>query len=213
MYQNPFQIFSASFRKRPHAIAMMMGEREHASISGIVRLYQTQKGVLVVSEIMGLPIPSERCRYPIFGFHIHRGNGCTGTEGDPHADTLSRFDPHRCVHLDHAGDLPSLFGAGGDAFSAVLTDLELEPDPVFPGGLCDHCGACAAACPACALDRNTLTEAVYPAGTMKHWRLRVESCRVCTTGTWPRPYSLGLEPNRTGAACGRACCRHLEGKK
>ena len=95
-------------------------------------------------------------------------------------------------------------------FSAVLTELELEPDPVFPGGLCDHCGQCAAACPALALDASQCVEAVYPAGAMRHHPLRVESCLICKTGTSPRPYSIGLEPNRVGAACARACNRHLE---
>ncbi len=122
MYHNPFQAFISSFRKRPHAIAMIKGSRAYPGISGIVRFYQTQSGVLVVSDITGLPIPSERCRYPIFGFHIHGGGSCTGSEGDPFADTLTHFDPRQCPHPYHAGDLPALFGAGGEAFSAVLTD-------------------------------------------------------------------------------------------
>lgn len=92
-------------------------------------------------------------------------------------------------------------------FSAVLTELELEPDPVFSGKLCDNCGQCAAACPARALDTASTT------GVLPHWPLRTESCRICPTGTSPRPYSLGLEPNRVGAACGRACARQFEEKR
>ncbi len=92
-------------------------------------------------------------------------------------------------------------------FSAVLTELELEPDPVFSGKLCDSCGQCAMACPALALN-TSVTNGVLP-----HWPLRTESCRICPTGTSPRQYSLGLEPNRVGAACGRACVRHFEGKR
>lgn len=91
-------------------------------------------------------------------------------------------------------------------FTAVLTELELEADPIFRGHLCDHCGECAKACPALALDTKQIT------GRMPHWLLRYESCQICRTGTSPRPYSLGLEPNRVGAACGRACVRHLEEK-
>ena len=99
------------------------------------------------------------------------------------------------------------------AFSAVLTELDLEPDPVFSGSICDHCGKCADACPAHALDPSRRCTADYPAGQLRHWPLRVESCQICRTGTSPRPYSLGLEPNRVGAACGRACHYHLEEKK
>jgi len=92
-------------------------------------------------------------------------------------------------------------------FTAVLTELEIEPDPVFEGGLCDKCGKCAAACPACALDTSKII------GALPHWSLRTESCRICPTGTSPRPYSLGLEPNRVGAACGRACVKHFEERR
>ena len=98
-------------------------------------------------------------------------------------------------------------------FSAVLTELDLAPDPVFPGGLCDCCGACARACPARALDMKKTAAAEYPAGTLRHWSLLTESCQICKTGTSPRPYSLGLEPNRVGAACGRACSAHQEEKR
>jgi epoxyqueuosine reductase QueG len=95
-------------------------------------------------------------------------------------------------------------------FSAVLTELELVPDPVFEGQICDHCGECVAACPSMALNKNKVVEQQYPAGSLQHYSLRVESCQICKTGTSSRPYSLGLEPNRVGAACGRACNRHLE---
>ena len=98
-------------------------------------------------------------------------------------------------------------------FSAVLTELELEPDPVFSASICDHCGKCATACPAHALDTSQKTTQNYPAGVLSYWPLCVESCQICKTGTSPRPYSLGLEPNRVGAACGRACHYHLEGEK
>lgn len=92
-------------------------------------------------------------------------------------------------------------------FSAVLTDLELESDSQFSGTLCDHCGKCVQACPACAIDKNIIV------GKLPHWSLRTESCKICPSGTMPRLYSLGLEPERVGAACGRACVRHLEEKK
>ncbi|MBN2642455.1 MAG: hypothetical protein JXR78_12440 [Victivallales bacterium] len=98
-------------------------------------------------------------------------------------------------------------------FSAVLTELKLEADETFSGSICDACGECLKHCPAAALNAANERVETFPAGTMRHWALRVESCQICQTGTSPRPYSLGLEPNRVGAACGRACNRHLEVKK
>ncbi len=40
-------------------------------------------------------------------------------------------------------------------FAFILTDAELEPDPLYGGEpLCDHCGACIGACPGQAILRN-----------------------------------------------------------
>ena len=156
-------------------------------------------------------VPLVRCSYDL------RNQGVPVAPDRPAPDVIIDMEYAAfAAGLGELGDgklfLTPQFGPR-QVFSAVLTDLELEPDPVFSGSICDHCGACAAACPACALDQNCTVKADFPAGSMQHWKLRVESCRVCTTGTWPRPYSLGLEPNRTGAACGRACVKHLEAKK
>jgi epoxyqueuosine reductase QueG len=37
----------------------------------------------------------------------------------------------------------------------IITNLPLEPDPPVKGTICDHCGACAAACPGGAIDPKT----------------------------------------------------------
>ena len=95
-------------------------------------------------------------------------------------------------------------------FTALLTDLRLTPDPVQKTPVCDHCGACVQACPARALAANEWSEATGSAGTQSWRTLHIESCRICKTGTSPNMYSPGDEPNRLGAACGRACVNHLE---
>lgn len=94
-------------------------------------------------------------------------------------------------------------------FTGILTDLSFQADPIFPGGLCDDCGACAAACPARALDPKDVWEDTRMPGC-RCYRLRIESCRVCETGIVHWPYSDRREPCRIGAACGRACVAHLE---
>ena len=97
-------------------------------------------------------------------------------------------------------------------FTAVLTDLALEPDPIFKGSVCDGCGECLKACPSQAYDEKLWDEEKFPCATFKWKHLRVESCEICRTGTMPNAYSHGIggEPNRLGAACGRACVAHLE---
>lgn len=41
---------------------------------------------------------------------------------DPFADAMSHYNPGRCEHPYHAGDLPPLFGNNGFALCAFLTD-------------------------------------------------------------------------------------------
>ena len=99
-----------------------MGSSEYPGISGTVRFYQTNRGVLVKAEIGGLPHSSDKCGERIFGFHIHAGGSCMGNESDPFADTGKHYDRSDCPHPQHSGDMPPLFGNRGFALSAFLTD-------------------------------------------------------------------------------------------
>lgn len=105
----------------PQAMASVRGSEQYPSIEGYVWFYQTDLGVLVVADIEGLP-SEDACSSPIFAFHIHEGENCSGTSEDPFADAGTHYNPNSCTHPYHAGDLPPLFSANGNAFLAVLTD-------------------------------------------------------------------------------------------
>ena len=109
-------------RNRPQAAACMTGSESYPDISGAVRFYQTQAGVLVYAEISGLPRDTPPCQGRIFGFHIHEGTDCGGGMDAPFADAMSHYDPEDCEHPNHAGDLPPLLGNGGFALSLFLTN-------------------------------------------------------------------------------------------
>ena len=108
--------------KRPDAQAKIKGSRKQPSIDGDVSFYQTPFGVLIKAHITGLPNPKGTCRSPVFGFHIHDGESCSGNAKDPFANAGTHYNPTDCRHPYHAGDLPPLFGAGGRAFTLFLTD-------------------------------------------------------------------------------------------
>ena len=108
-------------RGRPQAAACIAGREGYPELSGIVRFYQTNEGVLVWAEISGLPHSELPCQSGVFGFHIHSGTACTGNADDPFADAMSHYNPNRCEHPYHAGDLPPLFGNDGFALSLFLT--------------------------------------------------------------------------------------------
>lgn len=102
------------------AFANVRGNASHADLMGMVRFYQTEQGVLVVAKVTGLPQAQGDCAANIFGFHIHEGSSCT--DPDSFADTGAHFNPKRCGHPAHAGDLPPLFGNAGSAFMSFVSD-------------------------------------------------------------------------------------------
>lgn len=113
----------AVLRSPPQAMARLAGGPDHPNLSGTVRFYQTPAGVIVWTEVRGLPRSQDPCASQIFGFHIHEGTDCAGTPEDPFAGARSHFNPGGCAHPHHAGDLPPLFGSGnGCALSLFLTD-------------------------------------------------------------------------------------------
>jgi Cu-Zn family superoxide dismutase len=109
-------------KKSPDARAEISGSGAYPAIRGTVSFYSEKNGVLVVADIYGLPSGTQPCQSPVFGFHIHAGTSCTGTQADPFSNALGHYNPQGCDHPHHAGDLPPLFGNEGHAFSSVLTD-------------------------------------------------------------------------------------------
>ena len=103
-------------RKYPDAVAQIQGGMEAPQLSGCVHFYQQNRCVLIVAEIFGLPRESET---GFFGFHIHQGGSCSGTD---FSETGSHYNPVDQIHPKHAGDLPPLMCCRGNAYLAVKTD-------------------------------------------------------------------------------------------
>ncbi len=122
LYSSQFQHFASVLRQRPQATAVIMGNINHPYIYGNVKFYQTGYGVLVAAEIFGLPSSENVCEYPVFGFHIHEGRQCRGTKEDFFEDALMHYNPQRCPHPFHSGDMPPLFGSHGYAYMVFMTD-------------------------------------------------------------------------------------------
>ncbi len=119
--------FGSLLRRTPSAVAKMKGSIAYPSISGWVTFYPTEFGCLVAAEIQGLPHTEGHCQGNFFGFHIHTGGSCTGTEQDPFADTGPHYNPDQCPHPQHPGDMPNLMEYDGRAWMAVLNGrLDLE---------------------------------------------------------------------------------------
>lgn len=112
----------AALQGKAQAAAAIAGSLQYRFVTGTVRFYQTNSGVVVYSEIGGLPTSDVPCQNRVFGFHIHEGASCTGEINNPFSNTMAHYNPGGCEHPHHAGDLPVLFENNGFAFSIFLTN-------------------------------------------------------------------------------------------
>lgn len=121
-YDNPgLSFLETVLYQMPKAYARFEGAPDFSSISGIVRFYTVNNGVLVNAEVYGLPSDASPCAPYIHGFHIHEGAGCSGTDANPFANAGGHYNPHACQHPEHAGDMPPLFSDNGSAWMLYFT--------------------------------------------------------------------------------------------
>ncbi len=64
---------SWAFGRRPDAVVFIKGSSKYPDIEGTVLFYGGKDGVVVSTEIEGLPKGKGRCDKPIFAYHIHNG--------------------------------------------------------------------------------------------------------------------------------------------
>lgn len=114
--------FARLLSRRPDAIAWMRGDEAHRDICGTVRFYQASCGTLMAVDISGLPEHTMRGDCPVFGFHIHAGEKCSGNETDHFADAGAHYDSDDHEHPCHRGDLPPLMASRGRANLMFFTE-------------------------------------------------------------------------------------------
>ena len=128
-YANPgLRFMETALYQMPAAYAEITGNPGNGEINGIVRFYPVAEGVLINAEVYGLPAGPGSGGTGIFGFHIHEGSSCSGTKDDAYANAGQHFNPEQTPHPEHAGDMPPLFGDGGNAWMLYVTDRFSIPE-------------------------------------------------------------------------------------
>ena len=104
------------------AKAKIDGGSIQPEICGEICFKQIRDGVLITVQICNLPHSNIGCNSRIFGFHIHEGNSCTGDSEDEFKNALTHYNPQKCEHPQHAGDMPPLFENNGYAYLSFFTN-------------------------------------------------------------------------------------------
>ena len=110
---NNLDIIKTLIKTKPKAIARVYGSSLYNKVWGKLKFYNSELGVIVLSEIHNLP----QTETNIFALHIHSGNQCEGNFDS----AMGHYNPDNKLHPNHKGDLPPLFSNNGYAWSAVLT--------------------------------------------------------------------------------------------
>lgn len=108
----------------PTAMAQIVGNEENPQLMGNAYFYQVPiGGVLIEVEVCGLP-PQPATKNGFYGMHIHETGNCT----PPFDKTGNHYNPTGQPHPLHGGDLPSLLGNDGYAYSVFYTQRFQLPD-------------------------------------------------------------------------------------
>ena len=108
---------------RPRAVAELRGSDLYPNLIGSVYFYDVSNGgILIESEVFGLPEAGSLKTPAFFGINIHETGDCS----DHFSNTGGHYNPNRSPHPHHAGDFPPLRANDGYAWLAFYDNgLEL----------------------------------------------------------------------------------------
>ena len=98
-------------------------------------------------------------------------------------------------------------------FQLILTDAELEPDPIATEPICDRDMACVETCPLSAINSEKETELDICGKKMVVTQVDFSKCRECKNGARPNMYHGSGSPDRLAAVCVRSCVDYLDRAK
>lgn len=95
-------------------------------------------------------------------------------------------------------------------FQAILTDAEMEPDPLLGEPICLGCQDLDRVCPLGALQAGQEMVREVCGKRMPLAGIDYGTCRACKNGARPNAYHRDAPPDRLAALCVRTCMARLE---
>lgn len=93
-------------------------------------------------------------------------------------------------------------------FQIIITDAEIEPDPIKKENICDLCKKCMEICPLDAIKGEKEIEICEK--KMIVAEIDYTKCKICKNGAFLNRYYEDAKPDRIAALCSRTCLCHLE---
>lgn len=93
----------------------------------------------------------------------------------------------------------------------VITDVEIEQDPILEKSICTFCKKCATICPLGAISGSQ--EITICGKNMNVGIVDYDICKKCKNGAFPNRLLKGAKPDRLAALCVRTCVNELDGQK
>ncbi|MDD2710232.1 MAG: hypothetical protein PHV34_19795 [Verrucomicrobiae bacterium] len=90
----------------------------------------------------------------------------------------------------------------------IVTDAELEPDPLFAGKICGRCNQCVNDCPLGAMSGETTVRIAGRSFAVA--KMDYDMCGRCKNGAQPNTFHPEGHADRLGAICMRSCVHQLE---
>ncbi len=95
-------------------------------------------------------------------------------------------------------------------FQMIITDAEIDSDPILEGSICDKCGKCISICPLNAISRDKVNTVDICGKKMDVAEVDYSLCNKCSNGAIPNRLHRAAKPDRLAALCMRTCMNHLE---
>ena len=95
-------------------------------------------------------------------------------------------------------------------FHMIITDAELESDPLLEESPCHGCRGCADVCPLGAISKTETEEITICGQHFTVGKIDYAKCKICQNGAVVNRFSANSNPDRIAALCNRSCMCMLE---